>query len=118
MYKLGAIHARCVPDTASAYWVPSLKVTATTRGRVVPLSPPNVSCVQPVVWASELTCTRVFTTLMGRLELKDKPKVPDTKKVPATDGVKIPAATLSPEPPMMLNVIEEVTSTAADPSDS
>ena len=79
-YKLGAIHALCVPATASAYWVPSLKVTATTRGRVVPLSPPNVSCAQPVVWASELTCTCVLTTLIlsGAPETEAPPKVPDT----------------------------------------
>jgi len=81
MYRLGAIHALCVPDTASAYWVPSLKVTATSRGWVVPLTPTNVSCVQPVVWASELTCTRVFTTLIlsGAPEIEAPPTVPDTE---------------------------------------
>lgn len=48
-YELGANHALCVPDTASTNWVPSLKVTATTKGLVVPTRPPKVFEVKLVV---------------------------------------------------------------------
>jgi hypothetical protein len=48
-YKLGASQALCVPDTASTNWVPSLKVTATTKGLTVPTRPPKVSEVKLVV---------------------------------------------------------------------